>query len=190
MRNIIRFLRSESFIFTAILCVLVSQILHTAYLFKAVSRMNLSFDVGGWQFSGFNWLHAFLCASAIEAAILMFILNGKKRAAKIYALASFAGNLLYYQHWNNSVESLVASTLISAMLSGSVWYFSDLFVEKLETEEEAPQPLESYTCPECGKSYPTEQQLRGHLSGHARQKRKPAEEEEPAKVLPLFEAGR
>jgi hypothetical protein len=93
MRNIIRFLRSESFIFTAILCVLVSQILHTAYLFKAVSRMNLSFDVGGWQFTGFNWLHAFLCASAIEAAILMFILNGKKRAAKIYALASFAGNL-------------------------------------------------------------------------------------------------
>ncbi len=152
--------------------------------------MNLSFNVGSWQFSGFNWLHAFLCASAIEAAILMFILNGKKRAAKLYALASFAGNLLYYGHWKDSVESLVASTLISAMLSGSVWYFSDLFVEKLHSVEESPQVPESYICPECGKSYPSEQQLRGHLSGHARQKKKPTEEEEHTKVLPLIEAGR
>ncbi len=56
------------------------------------------------------------------------------------------------------------------MLSGSVWYFSDLFAEKLETGEETVEVPEHYACPECGKSYPTEQQLRGHLSGHARQK--------------------
>jgi hypothetical protein len=188
MKNTIRFLRSESFIFLAILCVLVSQILHTAYLFKRVSRMNLAVDVRGWS-EGLNWLHALVCASAIEAAILMFILNGKKRAAQVYALASFAGNLLYYQHWQHSVEQLVASTLISAMLSGSIWYFSDLFVERLQTgEEPLAEGQQAFICPECDKSYPTEQQLRGHLSGHARQKKKT--EEEPAKVLPLFEGAR
>lgn len=192
MKKVIRFLTSESFIFLAILCVLLSQILHTAHLFKQVSRINLTVTLGSWTFNGLNWLHALVCASAIEAAILMFILNGKKRAAQLYALASFAGNLLYYQHWRDSMEALIASTLISGMLSGSIWYFSDLFVERLETAAE-PLPetqmqTQTFPCPECGKVYTTEQQLRGHLSGHARQKKKAEEQEGPTKMLPLFEA--
>jgi hypothetical protein len=180
MQSIIRYLRSESFIFTAIICVLFSQILHTAYLFKRVSRLDLAFQIGGYTFQGLGWLHALLCATAIEVAILMFIINGKSRAAQIYAFASFAGNLLYYQHWHDSIEQLIASTLISAMLSGSIWYFSDLFVEKLHLCVEKPPEMEipkNYSCPECGKTYDTEQQLRGHLSGHARRDKKNTEKE-------------
>jgi hypothetical protein len=186
MQAIIRYLRSESFIFTAVICVLFSQILHTAFLFKSVSRFRLAMQVGGYSLQGLGWLHALLCATAIEAAILMFIINGKSRAAQIYAFASFIGNLLYYQHWHSSIEQLIASTLISAMLSGSIWYFSDLFVEKLkageipaekkpEEEKETSIAPPLFSCPECGQSYASEQQLRGHLSGHARRARKLAE---------------
>jgi hypothetical protein len=119
----------------------------------------------------------------------MFIINGKSRAAQIYAFASFAGNLLYYQHWHDSIEQLLASTLISAMLSGSIWYFSDLFVEKLTFAEKLEETVQKnaeavstsnsklFTCPECHKTYETEQQLRGHLSGHARRDKKKAEKE-------------
>jgi signal transduction histidine kinase len=68
----------------------------------------------------------------------MFILNGKKASAKVYALTSFASNLWYYHHWPDSYEQLIASTLISAMLSGSIWYFSDLFVERLSGKASPP----------------------------------------------------
>jgi hypothetical protein len=186
MLSIIRYLRSESFIFTAILCVLFSQILHTAYLFNEVSRLDLFFQIGTYQFRGLSWLHAIICALAIEGAILMFIINGKKKAAQIYAFASFISNLLYYQHWHGSIEQLIASTLISAMLSGSIWYFSDLFVEKIAIQEKLAEAITQdmsenvsipklFTCEECGHSYETEQQLRGHLSGHARRAKKMAD---------------
>jgi hypothetical protein len=191
MQSIIRYLRSESFIFTAIICVLFSQIMHTAFLFKRVSRLDLTVRIGEYTFEGLGWLHALLCATAIEAAILMFIINGKSKAAQIYAFASFAGNLLYYQHWHDSIEQLIASTLISAMLSGSIWYFSDLFVEKLALQEkpadatpqEAMESAQLFSCPECGQGYATEQQLRGHLSGHARRSRKMVEQTTTSSVL-------
>lgn len=156
-------------------------------------------QIGDYNFQGLGWLHALICATAIEAAILMFIINGKIRAAQVYAFASFAGNLLYYQHWHNSIEQLIASTLISAMLSGSIWYFSDLFVEKLHLAIEKPNEVEipkNYTCAECGKTYETEQQLRGHLSGHARRDKKKSEKEaesSPAvayRTLGIFEQGK
>lgn len=184
MQSIIRYLRSESFIFAAILCVLFSQILHTAYLFNEVSRLSLS--IGSYSLKGLSYIHALICAIAIEGAILMFIINGKKKAAQIYAFASFMSNLLYYRHWHDSLEQLIASTLISAMLSGSIWYFSDLFVEKLKAgekpEEQTPDKNlvalvkpKPFACNECGQVYATEQQLRGHLSGHARRAKKSIE---------------
>jgi hypothetical protein len=74
------------------------------------------------------------------------------------------------------------------MLSGSIWYFSDLFVEKLKegdkfTEEQVDDKgmamvtvaPPTFPCLECGQTYATEQQLRGHLSGHARRAKKRAE---------------
>jgi hypothetical protein len=79
-----------------------------------------------------NWLHAFIFALAIEAAILMFILNGKRLPSKIYAIGSLATNLLYYKTWQLPLPDLLTSSLISCMLAGSIWFFSDLFAEKIE----------------------------------------------------------
>jgi hypothetical protein len=61
--------------------------------------------VGGYSLKGLSYLHALICALAIEGAILMFIINGKKKAAQIYAFASFVSNLLYYQHWHDSIRA-------------------------------------------------------------------------------------
>ncbi len=141
MRTIIQFLRSESFIFIAVLCVLIGQILHTAYLFETLRIADLSFSIGAYDFKVLNWLHGVICAAAIEAAMLMFLINGKKSASKIYALASFAVNILYYQAWENSIPQMVASTLVSAMLSGSIWFFSDLFADKIMAMDEAEADL-------------------------------------------------
>jgi hypothetical protein len=62
-------------------------------------------------------------------------------------------------------------------------------VKKIEGAPHEQSPALSFQCPECGKQYPTEQQLRGHLSGHARQKKKPLEEE-PARVFRLFDGAK
>ena len=131
MKNTIQFLRSESFIFIAILFVMMGQVLHTAYLFEGLRRLDLSFTANGQPVGVFNWIHAFVCASAVETAILMSILNGKKIAAQIYALGSFASNILYYAYWDQSLPTILSSTLMSAMLSGSIWFFSDLFARKV-----------------------------------------------------------
>ena len=141
MKKVIYFMRSESFIFISVLCVLTGQILHTVYLFEGLRRIDLSFTANGYETPVLNWIHAFLCASAVEAAILMFLINGKKIAAQIYALASFATNILYYHYWNGSIPEIISSTIISGMLSGSIWFFSDLFAEKIQLalEEEEKQ---------------------------------------------------
>lgn len=133
MRKIIFFLKSESFIFISVLCVLFGQIVHSAYLFESMRVANLSFNINGYNYSAFNWLHGVVCAIAIEAAMLMFLINGKKGAARIYALASFAVNILYYQAWFSNIPQIVGSTLLSGMLSGSIWFFSDLFAERIKS---------------------------------------------------------
>jgi hypothetical protein len=39
---------------------------------------------------------------------------------------------LYYATWSRSVPELTATIIASAMLAGSIWFFSDLFAEKIE----------------------------------------------------------
>ncbi|MEL6533837.1 MAG: hypothetical protein AAFQ98_00430 [Bacteroidota bacterium] len=131
MLRIIRFLQSESFIFMTLVFVLAGQVIHTMYLFESVRPIDLAFSWDGEEITTFNWVHALLFSIAIEAAILMFILNGKSMPAKIYALASFATNVLYYAPWEQNIPNIITTCLISAMLAGSIWFFSDLFAEKV-----------------------------------------------------------
>ncbi|SKC62517.1 hypothetical protein [Ohtaekwangia koreensis] len=131
MKKAIDFLRSEVFIFLTLLLVITSQIIHTMYLFETVRVFDLSFEIASYRFTIANWVHAFIFALAIEAAILMFILNGKPTPSKVYAVASFATNLLYYKVWMVPLPTIFASVLISSMLAGSIWFFSDLLAEKI-----------------------------------------------------------
>jgi hypothetical protein len=144
MRKTVQFLKSDSFIFISVLFVLTGQTLHTLTLFESIRRTDLSFNANGENIVAFNWLHAFLCAAAIEAAILMFLINGKKVAANLYAIASFAVNILYYHYWTGTIDQIVASTLLSAMLSGSIWFFSGLFAEKIRAQEYEDDSIKDY----------------------------------------------
>ena len=148
MRKLIHFIESEKFVYTTTLSVLFVQILQTAHLFHRISKLNLDIQMSGHTFTGFSWLHSLLCTFAIESAVLMLIVNGKATAAKWYAAASFLSSLLYFGDWEyfyfggweKQLPAIVASTLFSAMLAGSVLFFSELFAQKLASSKPASQP--------------------------------------------------
>jgi hypothetical protein len=132
MKKTVEFLRSEAFVFLTLLAVITSQVVHTMHLFETVRVFDLSFEVNGERITAPNWAHAFVFAIAIESAILMFILNGKRLPSKIYAIGSLLTNLLYYKAWQLPLSGMATSVLISSMLAGSIWFFSDLFAEKVD----------------------------------------------------------
>jgi hypothetical protein len=132
MKRIIDFLKSETLVFMTLLFVLIAQVVHTMYIFEQIRVADLSFVIGGEKINALNWTHALIFAVAIESAILMFILNGKRLPSKIYAVASLCTNILYYGTWTLTVPNMVASIIASAMLAGSIWFFSDLFAEKID----------------------------------------------------------
>jgi hypothetical protein len=132
MKKIIDFLKSETLVFLTLVFVLVAQIIHTMYIFERIRVADMSFQIGGWHITAFNWTHALIFAASIESAILMFILNGKRLPSKIYAVASFATNILYYGTWKLAIPEMIATVIASSMLAGSIWFFSDLFAEKIE----------------------------------------------------------
>lgn len=127
------FLRSETFIFLTLLLVIISQVIHTMYLFETVRVFDLTFTYQEQEITAANWLHAFVFAVAIESAILMFILNGKRIPSKIYAVTSLATNLLYYKLWLLPAPAICSAVLISTMHAASIWFFSDLLAEKMLT---------------------------------------------------------
>ncbi len=61
----------------------------------------------------------------------------------MYAVGSFATNLLYYSYWFGNVNQIVSSCLMSAMLSGSIWFFSDIFAQKVNGKWELDEKLET-----------------------------------------------
>jgi signal transduction histidine kinase len=132
MKRVINFLKSETFVFLTLVFVLVAQIIHTMYIFETIRVADMSFTIAGYHVTTFNWVHALIFAVSIESAILMFILNGKRLPSKIYAVASWATNILYYGTWKLSYPEMAATIIASSMLAGSIWFFSDLFAEKIE----------------------------------------------------------
>lgn len=132
MKRVIHFLKSETFVFLTLVFVLVAQIIHTMYIFETIRVADMSFTIFGYHVTALNWVHALIFSVSIESAILMFILNGKRLPSKIYAVASWATNILYYGTWKLSYPEMAATIIASSMLAGSIWFFSDLFAEKIE----------------------------------------------------------
>jgi hypothetical protein len=132
MKKVIDFLKSETLVFLTLVFVLIAQIIHSMYIFERIRVADMSFHIGAYHITALNWTHALIFSVAIESAILMFILNGKRLPSKIYAVASFATNILYYGTWKLDYPEMVATVIASSMLAGSIWFFSDLFAEKIE----------------------------------------------------------
>lgn len=146
MKKLKHFLTSETLVFIAILCVMLAQVMHTVYVFEATSRFENA------------WFSVFY-GCAIELAILIFVVNGLVRVSVVFALASFATNLLYY-FWPDSDATRI---LLSAMLAGSIAGFTHLFKRKIANDTQHP-----YECTQCGERFKTGKQLNGHISAHKR----------------------
>lgn len=163
---------NEAFGIAALLLLLIPQIAHTVFIFKANSHYN-----DPW----FAWFYA----AGVDMAILIFTVRGWIRTAIIYFIGTLAHNLVY-QFWP---ESMWSAVLISFMLSGTIFSFSHLFYFKNEADrrrENAATPqlspiqkrleaaikagirfeAQPYKCPSCGQSFESTKKLNGHVSSH------------------------
>ena len=136
MNATIAYLKSERFVFTALLFVLVGQVVNFAHIFSAANP-KLTADAPPVAV----WLYAGICTVGLEMAILVSVLNGKRAVAALFAAGFLAINLCWnYQVWADPLPVAVAKSLIYVMLSVTIWFFSDLFGQKIaEAEARAAQ---------------------------------------------------
>ena len=163
---------NEAFGIMALAILLIPQIAHTVFIFKANSQYD-----DPW----FAWCYAV----GVDLAILIFTVKGWIRTAILYFLGTLSHNLVY-QFWP---ESMWSAILICIMLSGTIFSFSHLFYFRKKAEESGdtanepqltaqgaqittaldagirfePQP---YLCPDCGEAFTNTKKLNGHISGH------------------------
>jgi len=164
-----------------IICLLIPQIAHTAFLYNTYSHYDRP-----W----FAWLFA----SGLDISILVFVAAGKKKQSIAYALAVITLNIIYLF----APEHATGKVLIAVLLGITLYFFSELFYEegKRLTANEAqndsgipqntsgqPQIISGmlsgsidalevqylvtpFICPECEKSFLSSRELNGHISGH------------------------
>lgn len=130
MNATIAYLKSERFVFTALLFVLVGQVVNFAHIFSAANP-KLTADAPTVAV----WLYAGICTIGLEMAILVSVLNGKRTVAALFAAGFLCINLCWnYQVWADPLPVAVAKSLIYVMLSVTIWFFSDLFGQKIEAK--------------------------------------------------------
>ena len=167
-----RFIINEAFGILALSILLIPQIAHTVYIFKANSHYD-----DPW----FAWCYAI----GVDLAILIFTVKGWIRTAVAYFFGTLAHNLVYQFY----PESAWSAVLLCVMLSGTIFSFSHLFYFKEKADkrkDSADEPLatakglqvsaaldagirfepQPYLCPECGESFINTKKLNGHVSGH------------------------
>ena len=167
-----KFILNEAFGILSLAILLIPQIAHTVFIFKANSH---------YPDPWFAWCYAI----GVDMAILIFTVKGWIRTAIVYFFGTLAHNLVYQFY----PESIWSAGLICIMLSGTVFSFSHLFYFKQkankrnETADQPPVTTEAlqvssalkagihfeaqpYLCPECGESFINTKKLNGHISGH------------------------
>lgn len=165
-----KLITKETFGIVALTILLIPQVAHTVFVFKANSQY-----IDPW----FAWCYAI----GVDAAILIFTVKGWTRTAIVYFIGTLAHNIVY-QFWP---ESIYSSTLICVMLSATIFSFSHLFYAKREDQpeeaEKTPIEIEAerlsfakvqgvkiealpHLCPACGEAYGNTKKLNGHISGH------------------------
>jgi len=149
---------NEAFGIIALSILLIPQIAHTVFIFKANSNY-----ADPW----FAWCYAL----GVDIAILIFTVKGWIRTAILYFLGTLAHNLVY-QFWP---ESLWSAVLISVMLSGTIFSFSHLFYFNKKADQRKDTAAidagirfeaQPYLCPDCGEAFGSNKKLNGHISAH------------------------
>jgi len=163
-------MKRKGFEIVALVIVLIPQVAHTVYLFKANSQYD-----NPW----FAWCYAI----GVDMAILIFTLRGWIWTTLAYLAATLAHNMAY----QFLPQSDFSAILIGISLSGTIFSFSHVFyTRKKKDTESATESKEMqfakrmycamtsgvyfeaqpYRCPSCGLTFPSAKKLNGHISAH------------------------
>lgn len=112
-------LRSPGAMMIALMLALVAQGKHTADVFTFFSHPGTPV-----------WL-SYVFAGAVEVAVLLFVLNKHKLISYLFAVATFATNMVYYAIGGVDMTSvaLVPVVLLSALLPGVIVGYSHTIAE-------------------------------------------------------------
>lgn len=123
MDSILNALRSPGAMMVALVLALLAQGEHTAQVFAYFSHSNGNGN--GTQ------LLAYAFAAAVEVAVLLFVLRGHKLISYVFAVATFATNMVYYAIGGIDLQSvaLVPVVLLSALLPGVIIGYSHTIAE-------------------------------------------------------------
>jgi hypothetical protein len=128
MNRILDALRSPGAMMIALMLALVAQGKHTADVFTYFSHAGTPV-----------WL-SYVFACAVEVAVLLFVLNKHKLISYVFAVATFATNMVYYAIGGVDMQSvaLVPVVLLSALLPGVIVGYSHTIAENTIKGETQP----------------------------------------------------
>ena len=130
--------QQKNLILIAIVSSLLTQITHASDLFSSISKVENQY---------LNTFLSYVFAFGLELSIFIFTLKAKKATATFFALISFLINILYYYpKWEISRECL-SSLVISLIVPVAIWFYSDLILEEIESEQleeiyNKPEPIQ------------------------------------------------
>jgi len=126
--KILNALRSPGAMMIALMLALVAQGKHTADVFTYYSHPGTPV-----------WL-SYVFAGAVEVAVLLFVLNKHKLISYLFAVATFATNMVYYAIGGVDMQSvaIVPVVLLSALLPGVIVGYSHTIAENTEQGETQP----------------------------------------------------
>lgn len=147
MDKVEAFLQSSAGLFLSLIMVLAFSTPNTTEVLVKINRLDIE-----------NVRMLALCfAIVIEFIILILAAIGQDKAAKYYAIASFAFHTIYYHRWDEVlmadfndklltsqvITNLVASVLTSFMIAASIHYFSKQIKIKIEEKKALRQIVDT-----------------------------------------------
>lgn len=119
----------------AVIFALMTQISHASYVFRVIARGDSTI---------INTVSSYIFAIALELAIYIFTMKGKKQVALFFAIISTSINLLYYFYEPTLSREFIGMLVISPIIPMTIWFYSDLIkeddlVDIMVTQDEIPQ---------------------------------------------------
>lgn len=115
----------------AVIFALMTQISHASYVFRVIARGDSVL---------INTVSSYIFAVALELAIYIFTMKGKKQVALFFALISTSINLLYYFYEPSLSREFIGMLVISPIIPMTIWFYSDLIKEDNLSEVMIEQP--------------------------------------------------
>lgn len=117
--------------------VLLGTVKHNALVYLRISPENFP--------EPWNFIYAAFIVLSIDAAVMVFVIHGKKVAAGVFSFAIMLVNLLYFLPAEELVEKfphdpvfsvkIAASLIFSGMYAYAIYQFSELFVKDIKEDE-------------------------------------------------------